>query len=433
MVEFNKDLDFIEFSTNIIKEVDSIRSSGKSGEIQESRINAFYRAIGLPAIITDKKVELLKKNTGNLFDKITDKGIEDQLKNRENLFKENSTLRQSENNTIPEKLFDFNTSSIKDSIDGNGIRAKLFPMFVNANVGIFPQNRRIAGAFMSDEQLREDKIKYSRPLIETIVTLRVNELGAFNKETQSKIKDYTQDEYKQVAIDIQAGIALSLSNIIVDMPYINERIGNIRKKTSAQVVPETTPNQNPKIVENSKNSAELERQQKEQQQYMAIKEARLSLFSFEDTSGQTLSHTRNLKDAALASNLLNVIFSDSGQISMSAKETNKQKEKAVVELKKVFRDMDSILGTFSGLSGTDALVTIFALFKLDMDSLVKLLNRDARIRLKNQIGIDYVENSDDSEDVLIAIDSLQVIVRKIIEELAEEIKQPKHRNKKINK
>ena len=70
----NKDFDFEKFAVSIISIVDSLRSKGRVGAKAsvESRINAFYRAIGLPAVITsvNEETKEIKKvddfNNGNL-------------------------------------------------------------------------------------------------------------------------------------------------------------------------------------------------------------------------------------------------------------------------------------------------------------------------------------------------------------------------------
>ena len=436
MVEFNKDLDFITFSTNIVKEIDSIRSSGKDGDIQESRINALYRAIGLPAIVTDARAELLKFNNNNIFDKITDEDIINGLKNREVLYKTNHTVKMESSDPRLKTLFDFNSSSIKDSISGDSsLRAQLFPMCNNANVDIFPQGKRVGGAFMTDEGLQFDKTKHYRPLIETIIILRSNALGNFNSGDQNKIiaQGDLSKEFVQISKDIEYSLILSLSNVVVDMTDVKKTIDRCRKQTSDQVVPSATPDQNTDIAENTENPGEIDRVLKEQKQYIALKDARLSMFGFDDTIGVGELKTRNLKDAVMASSLINIIFSDSGQIETSIKEIEKKKEKVTVSLKQTFRDLDLILGTFSGLSGTDVLVILFALFRLDVTSLMQLLNKDARIRLKGQLGLDYVESFDDSASVIGAIKALETKVEKIINALSSEMEQTKHKNKDINK
>ena len=71
---FKSNINFDEFSVAVIKLIDSVRAASKDSDTTiESRINAFYRILGLPAIILEernKKIELLErtiaKQTGNI-------------------------------------------------------------------------------------------------------------------------------------------------------------------------------------------------------------------------------------------------------------------------------------------------------------------------------------------------------------------------------
>src|SRR5574343_935332 len=65
------DFNFKEFATNMIKTIDGIRSFGRdsSNTPIESRINAFYRALGIPAVLenTENGRPIDNKNNGNAF------------------------------------------------------------------------------------------------------------------------------------------------------------------------------------------------------------------------------------------------------------------------------------------------------------------------------------------------------------------------------
>ena len=68
-------IDFVKFSINATKIIDEIRSTGadpknlnnNSAMATESRINAFYRGLGLPAIRINENLEIDESNNGNLF------------------------------------------------------------------------------------------------------------------------------------------------------------------------------------------------------------------------------------------------------------------------------------------------------------------------------------------------------------------------------
>ncbi|MFA5023430.1 MAG: hypothetical protein WC523_00535 [Patescibacteria group bacterium] len=425
MANFNKDLDFTEFSTNIIKDIDGIRSSSRAGseESTESRINAFYRAIGLPAIITNEKTPPLNKNNGNVFKDIDDSTLSIQLINRENISKSMSKKMNSNNPKVL-NAFKFNTSTIKDHINGNAQTLQLFPMIVDANLEIFPQGRRIGGAFMTDTQLQDDSsnstTKYKRPLIEMIIYLRLSQAGAFNSTKKAKIMEDMYSDFQQQSEDIEFSLYQALGNIIVEMSSVKNRIDKITKETSSIVIPSGTPEQNPEIFNNGENEGDLDNQDIKQKQYLAIKEARLSLFNFDDVLSEADKASRNLKECILSSCLLQAVFSDAGLISKSTKNTTDKKIRLENEIKQTFRNLDLLLGTFSGLSGTDAVSVILALFQVDIETVISLLNKEGRIRLKKQTGIDYV-NSIDEANILNSIGALQTQTQKIINNLAIDI------------
>jgi hypothetical protein len=457
MAFYNKDLDFIAFTTNLIKQVDSIASDGKTGTVelfkQESRVDAFYRAIGLPGVITTPGFSPLRKNNGNLFPSIHDQNILGGLVIREGQFYRNSILQLPINSGTINSLFDLNKSNILDSIQESsnttyyGYKLQLYPMCVDANLDIFPESKRVGGAFMTDEQLQDDssndKTSYRRPLIETIIILRLGSLGAINSSKLSGVSSTVFSDFLGISDNIQQNLVLTLSNVVVEMANIKKNIDAIRKKTSDQIIPSTTPSQNPDIqLDPNNNPAELDIQQAQQNQYIELKSAQLALFNYDDTvySSITGTSTRNLKDAVLASNLIDVLFSDAGQIANSADDTNSQKSKTVVKMKQTFRDLDSILGTFSGLSGTDAIAVILALFQIDFAYLIALINAEARQRLYALTGVDCrssVSTSgvpnfqlNDDQSVQTAMFVLFNQVSSIITTLAGDIKTSKHKVQK---
>lgn len=430
MVIYNKDLDFIDFSTKIIREVDSISSNGKDGSenSQESRVNAFYRAIGLPGIITGNEKSPLQGNNGNLFEQIIIPDKVKLLKEREDTFLANTRAQ-----SIDKSAFDFNNNTVRNSINGMKGRLQLFPMFVNASIPIYPHGKRVGGAFMTDRELKNsssnDRTPYRRPLIETIISLRLNFLGAFNSAKKNNIKSDVFTQFQELGSDITESLELSLYSSIRELSGVKQRIDEIRKKTSAQIIPSTVPEQNTEIVDNPDVPGEIDIKQAEQLQYLAIKEARLVLFNFDDTDNQENTITvKNLKDSVFASSLLSASVGDAGFIEKAQDETNKKADRVKVNLKQAYRDLDLILGTFSGLSGFDVLVVLYALFTIPIESLIRLLNKNARERLALQTGIDKNDpdlKSDDSNDTIEAVSILEKRVSKIIEDYAFKMAQYK--------
>ena len=197
------------FGINTIKSIDGIRAYTSSGSVSstESRINALYRAIGLPSIlngnISTTGIAIDPVNTANTFDikELNDfdtANITQILANRETscyisatnqeqqLFLDNNTLQLScgipifsNGNIIP------NIAQTKQ-LRQRGI---LFPMVVNGSLSVLPTNNRLAGAFLSDNDIVINNIQYNRPFIETIISISLRGTGIAATQAIKAIQD----------------------------------------------------------------------------------------------------------------------------------------------------------------------------------------------------------------------------------------------------
>jgi hypothetical protein len=445
MYNANKDFDFIDFSSGIIKTIDAIRSKGKNGTTSnsvpiESRINAFYRAIGLPAINSSKPAGL-PRNNGNLMkiDTVTPTLQTTILKlnQREDISSNLSDIIAA----VGKGTFDFNTASITDSIneDKEDIRPQLFPMYVLDEIEISGLDRRVSGAFASEEYRRIDKTELHIPFLEFIISLRIKEAGVFNQATQTSLSNQIYGEFAAVSKDLYVELTSSLGNIGEQLTDIREKINRARINTSTQVAPDPSGHaeQNTDTADDPNAQAVLDKQQQDQERDIALKQARLLLFNFDDTtingaieaqSGQAVSITRNLKKSILASQFLNLVTSDSGAIADAKKETDSKKEKSKDDLKQAGGQLDFMLGTYSGLSGTDVMAVIYALFTIDIYILMSLLNDTARLRLKSTFNTDFSSHLIDMDK---AVTKLEEKVRYVIEQvLKPRIDEDRQQNRK---
>jgi len=121
-----------------------------------------------------------------------------------------------------------------------------------------------------------------------------------------------------------------------------------------------------------------------------------------------------------------------GRTKKQRRRLNYQQNKIEDEIKQVFRTMDLVLGTFSGISGIDILVVIIALFELDDTYLTGLLNEESKDRLKAVKG-ENLPAVTGAKGVSESINKLQTEITKIFDELTEYIKVTKHDEKIRNK
>lgn len=444
----NPDFDFETFAVSTIQFIDSIRSFERVANAPtESRINAFYRAIGLPAVVRDdkskeksgkKKTPSLnlpdKFNNGNIFDSgdLSYKTYENAFFVRQDKFSE--SIKEEE----IDQFIDTNTKSIKNSIKevGGRTRGILFPPVVDGAIHIYPQDRRIAGAFMSRQESTHSKIAYTRPLLETIIFIRLKGENVVDKSKQSDLSLSFQSEslenLNKIAFD---RLSNTLSNLGQKIENIGKKSGALRKKSGLRVVP-TVANiaqQNLEVrePETNANRGELDIREINLQNKISIQQAVTSLFEFNDVINKT--DTKSLRDSALSSQLLSILSpeNEGSDTKKALKSVKEQKEKAKTEAKALARLIDLLYGEFSGLSGIDVLAVIISLFNMTLEELVGLLNQESKDRLAKLKGSDLpaIKNA---TSVTVSIDALKREMSIIFDEVDVFMKRRKHKEKRKN-
>ena len=434
----NTDFNFESFAVQAIKAIDEIRSYGKDSSTPiEHRINAFYRALGLPAaIIQDTRQQ--KLNNGNTFspDSLVYENYSTDFNIRKFSFKRNILQEEID------QFISFNQSKMSDGIQelsspNARIRGSLFPMIVDGEIPIFPQNKRVASAFKTDAELIVGTIRYKRPLIEAIVLMRLKNEGAQNTATQNKVTQDFGTENTQGLGEFSKLILTSLTNSLDNLDDLLDKI--IHKANKA--IKQTKINFAPVIANIAQQSlarvepedhsiGEADKKIFLQNERLKTQQAILTSLEFDDTFSGDLKESRNVKDALLVSNLMSLIntgLSPQSKINKDKKETEIKREKHVSEIKEIFRTLDLLLGTFGGISGVDVLIIIYALFKINKDALLGLLNEESIVNLEKIKGAGIANNK---FPVLGAVNELQSVVVDIFNEVESNTSQTKHLNKK---
>lgn len=457
MANINDDFNFEEFAVRAIEYIDSMRSHGRFGtKAQESRINAFYRILGLPSAIrvdpredSNNRNTTQSKSTVNYPDKFNTGNIFENTELSYTKYEIDFNSRQISfsfpiDEVEIEDFLDTSNAHIKSSLKisssdsnvGNSPpppprkRGLLFPMVVDGGLHVLPQNRRIASAFMSDKERKQGETYYARPLIETIIYMKFKGKYIIDSSKQIDVSTAFQAESLQAL----GGTALttlekSLKNITKILPQTSKNLGNLRKITGVDVIP-TVANvaqQNLEIRQSEKVKGELDTRKEAIDSKIDTKKAILSLFEYNDTIGT--SNSRSMLDSGLTSVLLSVVNPEEDSSTEKEKEEIEKKiERATVEVKKNARTLDLLFGTFSGISGVDILAVIIAMFRMSDGDLISLLNNDAKARLKAQRGGSIPSTT----SVTVAIDKLQQEVEKVFDELSGLILPRKHREKAEN-
>ena len=427
MSDWNKDFDFSEFSVNIIKVVDSIRSDGKNGSTKsiEPRINALYRAIGLPAV--NSGVD--NYNNGNIHTNLI---LTDEQKNALNLRK--NSMNQKVNTNEIEKFLDINDNNVSDSIIKNNkrTRGKLKPMVIDNSIPIWPVYKRVTQVFSTEEKSEKMDTKFKRPLLETIISMKLKMENTHNTDIQERVKFTMSSAVQQLGVEIRMILEDSLKNVgdLIDMTI--KKVGNVRSYMSKNVLAKEDgiPEENLRVVQ-KEDVGVIEQQVKDQEQILMQKEARLAIFNFDDTfiSNSSQSTSRNLKSALLASDVINIITaSPASNIRQNIKESKTRIKKYESDLKNAHKDLDLVFGTYSGLSGSDVLAIIKALFDVKLGVLVSLLNDTGKNQLKKWAGLNEL-NFSNMTSVNEAITILEKAVENNLNIIQEELKKKKHKEK----
>ena len=456
----NKNFNFENFAVSMVKAIDMLRSKGKTGSKggTESRINAFYRGIGLPAIVVEPTLhskddmEMIGEtvidplNTANNFfdiDFSTDTALISAMRNRET--SGYIPVTDAEIKTFLDNLTESPAGGVnKDDQTGFTVnvrrRGTLFPMYVNGSIHIFPQHKRVGPAFAEEEDLVKDKIKYQRPLIESILSMRLTGEGAANSTNAVTVASVVEQQVVEMAKDIE-NILQSSTNNVKDLLEFAVRKANAARKFTGKSVkaePGNVPAANPESKADADKEGQTEWELRRQEKALLKRQAKLSVFEFDDTFGSGESRSRNLKAPVFASFLIDVLVggpSTSGgtekvptSIEKNMKETKERIKKHDKSLKQASKELDLILGTYSGISGTDILAIILALFLVSTDTLTALLNDEAKANLKLAKGVAASTTS-----VQTAIAELQKKVVEILQAIDTDIKIYKHKDKPSKK
>jgi hypothetical protein len=439
-------IDFENFSVNAIKIIDELRSTNadpnninsNSSEPVESRINTFYRAVGLPAFTTNKDIDRL--NNGNFHetdpeDQTVKKYITEAIEREISFSKE---LTEEAQKAFLDNMEDSILSSLKKVNEGGRIKGGLFPMVVNGNIRVKPNKKRIGGAFFQkDSGLTHSGIIYRRPLIELIVLLRLRGQG-FVDSTDKESLQSSFPELQSAGFFDGAGenlltiqVLKSLLGVITDPEGLIKviystvkNLGRVRKqirefyKDSKSA---TVAEEQPRVGESVDNKGQLEKQKLERETIKSEGEARITFLEYDDTLGDTTITTKNMKNALFAPMVLDTLLSDTREVDKAIKEGEAKKENLDRVHKKMNKTMDLVLGTYSGISGIDVLVVITALFSIEEGVLLGLLNKESLERLA-KLKSTTISELPEHVDVFNAVAALEAKTEeifKILDELAE--------------
>lgn len=446
----NPNLDFAEFAAKIIKSVDDIRSFGgatktsptsSSSRPTESRINAFYRLLGLPSAIpgnTDATWDLL--NTGNQFDATKLRFADDTEMTNKQTIRESSFL----NPITSEEARNFihsNSNKLDDGIQVQNnksvrIRGSLFPMVVFGEVPVFPQDRRVAEAFWPKEDRKVEDTEYRVPFIESVVYIRLKGQGVIDANLQKQLESDFQisaQNLNVLEVTILNAIATSSNTIIERLTKVTAALNDISKQMSAHQLPTVNlvAEVRQEFDSTSVKAGAIEQREAKESARAKLHDAMLFIMEYAKDG------THNMQDSAILSEIMSLVgkqSSDSRKNEVSTvdaknkKDIQISKEKVQKRARAAFRELEFLLGTFGGLSGVDVMVIIEALFSIKIEELIGLLNNNSKSNLKKIKG-----NVNTNVSVADALEALEAKVTQVYQRIMASANAKKHKDKLSNK
>ena len=425
--------DFDEFAVAAIRYIDSIRSYGAEGSIAtESRINAFYRILGLPAIVPSDERELPDGrpdpfNNGNIHD-ISFASYKDDLDLRQGLYDKKISDKEAQS------FLDFNDQEFKASISTDSakrrIRGTLFPMVVDGRIRVLPQSRRVGGAFMTAAQLKHDRISYQKPLIEAILSVKLKGQHVTDGSKQSDTNlAFKSSNLESLIENAEQRINQTLNIIAHKLEYTLRDINRARRSVGSSMLPTVVniAEKRPEELPSETLQGELDVIYEQQFAQEVTQNSVLSLFEFNDSV--EADGTRNLVGGGITSLFLEMLV-PKAKVKKKSKRIDRQYDKAMNQIRKGFRSLDLLMGTFSSLSGVDIMIVIAALYRLEPEYLVGLLNKESQQRIKNLKG--NIPAVTGAQTLSASLDKLKTEVTKIFDELEGHVKTTKHDEKVRN-
>lgn len=433
------------------KIVDSIADEPADERI-ESRINAFYRLIGLPAtrndsIITTRQLQnqnttdeqlsqngtlnyispgsISVKNPNNEGEFLPGNDAANLLVAREKNLQKPPTVQQMVNLVTQPLPLD---ASVKANVQR---RAPLFPILVDASVPIFPLSKRTAPLFHDGDFILSgaSSTRLPRPFIENVIYMRTQVFAAggveeLKTDLAKNIRTFVlgnaqpltteeEDQTAQQFIDslgLQDGGQSIQDFTLLELKMINKFVQAIRKsannyrgvlnraaelKKKVKFAPEAkdTPREaggnSTEIIEGlvagsiDKTISALEAQLSEVTSFinlMPTNEVKRADTSYRAEGDEIV---KNIIPDAFISDFNNLITFDKEDIQSRLSSAKAQRKRDITEYNLIRERIQYFTGEVTGLSIFDILCTFLALFTISVESLILLLNRDARENLLN--------------------------------------------------
>lgn len=411
-----------------------IGPQGAPGEAGESQLNAFYRMLGLPAVVKyrtednikfeksvisqDQTLNYFEAASGDLFDMVS----------RRDLF-----LQQLPEERALAELWDNPPQNAKQLWAERGKltpakKVSIFPMVVNAAVPVFPLNRRLAPSFAKERYGLSGGIGVlSRPLIDNIIYIRfgINKGIAVPQKIEDRITSLAGEitdldisdrilltQYSFVEAIIITKLLLAIKKLSQEYQKLTSSIKELSSEINFVPGLVDDPNRRSELLEKLNPEKSLDREILALNAEMAVRSASSLLLPMEQIKkidrtarAEDYDNNQNITEDVLIGTILSLMNSEVDELNRQFAEKKKKRGDKIARAERLKRALMHYTGRFDGLSIFDVICVMYALFSIEQKHLIGLLNRDARARLgedpiflndKSAVSLDFALTGDDS-------------------------------------
>lgn len=494
-------LDIIKFAKDIMAEVDAIRSylPSFSDEAQladqrptESRVNAFFRLVGLPMFVSITSNNDKGKSGGNNVaqkmmtpgyqsagapDGIVENSGETELTGPNGRQYDAATLLHKREETLLAREQKIGTEATnirmasafyvpmplalnKEMVANKSEIFKMVSPFAVSYSLVFPGSNELSKPFLANpEEGRPppSSTPIRRPFIETVVRIRMISLEGGSQKQQDYLKA-TRDRVK--LLSATAAKLLPQNASLYEAFVIDQMMGaldqfadrwvmlqsereSISKELTVVLKPKTSSAQRSafgkqgnvvldlQLDDNSATGMQLAALKRG----IAASEAMIGLLPTEDISSLTGTKVKNVMPNALTNAFVSVLRQPIERLKSKLEEINALRETKAQQADALRLELEMMTGEFSGLSLPDMVFTLLGLFLISRDDLIALLDADTLEQMKKDKVLEtVVKNGNGSvANAVKAITKLENTVKDLYSTLQTAIDLRLNRSKRTSK
>jgi hypothetical protein len=361
-----------------------------------------------------------------------------------------------------------NNKTNEQSTTNNNAREvykKLFPLipyFPEESQKVLPLNREIARPFTLQERERRisSEIVARKPFLEEVIRIRFVEMSnktKSEKQTEDDIQDSIKDligeeeysaifgegDYFQAVSVVEQFIINKFIDAIRNMARkwvnLNNQRTKLLRKIKPSIVIKTSSSQSSPFGKRLERSIELTgtaegEKIKKLNRAIAKEEALLALLPTDESEKTEVNQQtkRNISHSALQPSLLDMLNYNLTKNRELKKSLLSNAKKNIASLEKIRLEMELMTGEFTGLSMPDVVCTIAALFIMEKNYLLDLLDKYAIDFMATDPNLkSIVENvSPTQENTMAAVKKLEKTVNALFALFQNEVEVKQDRDKK---